>query len=337
MRAIRTTHGFLTALACAGLVLFMLPGCGKKEVQPVKVGEMTEYRDPAYGFKISYPKGWQINAEVGRAVMYSAADVDKRFLDPEGAYPDGALISVTLTKDPHPMDVADSTMSQMKAAGFQVTGPEQVTVADKPGQRFTYSGRFSAGTQTGEHYYIPLDTVLYDVWFAGFGDYYTQYQDVFAASLKSFQLPRPVVKGADETLPSDTFVEGETKYFTYMYPENFNFSNPAKGTFEMSTEMHGYRQDCSIRFDVFDAKGQAVEKVYDQNKGKYRSTGTGKATVGGEPALYVAYNPTKDVTSRAYFLVHKGKAVRITMNMYRPQEKEYMAAFEKVLGSLKWK
>ncbi|HEX9005776.1 MAG TPA: hypothetical protein VF889_00685 [Bacteroidota bacterium] len=337
MSAIRTIHGFLTALACAGLVLCMLPGCGKKEVQPMPVGDMTEYRDPGYGFRFSYPKGWQINAEVGRAVTYSAPDVDKRFLDPEGAYPDGALISVTLTKGPQPMGSADSTISQMKAAGFQVQGPQQVTVADKPATRYTYAGRFTAGTQTGEHIYLPLDTVLYDIWFAGFGDYYTQYQNVFAASLKSFQLPRPVAKGADETLPSETYVEGENKYATFMYPENFNFSNPAKGTFEMSQELHGYRQDCSIRFDVFDAKGQALEKVFDQNKGKYRAAGTGKATIGGEPAMYVAYNPTKDVTSRAYFLVHKGKAFRITENMYRPQEKEYMAAFEKLLGSLKWK
>ena len=87
----------------------------------------------------------------------------------------------------------------------------------------------------------------------------------------------------------------------------------------------------------FGAKGLTVEKVFDQNKGKYRAAGTGKATIGGETAQYVVYSPAKDVLSRAFFLVHGGKAFRITINMYKLQENEYLAAFEKTLGSLKWK
>jgi hypothetical protein len=244
---------------------------------------------------------------------------------------------VQLTKTERPSIQVDSIVSQMKAAGYQVGGPQQLTVAEKPAERYTYSGRFAAGVQSGEHVYIALDTVLYDLWFAGYGDLTKAYQDVFAASMKSFQLPRAAVKGADQTLPSDLYTAGENKYFSYTYPENFEFGNPPRGTFEASIELHGYRQDCAIRFDVFDAKGQAVEKVFDQNKGKYRAQGTGKATVGGAPAMYVAYSPTKDVTSRAYFLVNKGKAFRITLNMYRPQEKEYLAAFEKILESIRWK
>jgi hypothetical protein len=335
MSAMRNVRGFHTALAA--LVLLTIAGCGKKEVEPVKVGDMVEYRDPGYGFRITYPKGWMASAEVGRVALYSAPDVDKRFLDPEGAYPDGALIGVTLTKTPTPTSQMDSIVSQMKAAGYQVGQAQQLTVSDKPAERYTYSGRFTAGTQSGEHVYIALDTVLYDLWFAGYGDLYKAYHDVFAASLKSFQLPKPVAKGADETLPSEVFAAGETKYFSFMYPENFNFANPPKGTFEMSVELRGYRQDCSIRFDVFDAKRQTVDKVFDQNKGKYRAAGTGKATIGGETAQYVVYSPAKDVLSRAFFLVHGGKAFRITINMYKLQENEYLAAFEKTLGSLKWK
>ena len=36
-------------------VLFLFIGCSKR-IEPVKVGEMNEYKDPAYGFKIKYPK-----------------------------------------------------------------------------------------------------------------------------------------------------------------------------------------------------------------------------------------------------------------------------------------
>ncbi len=85
------------------------------------------------------------------------------------------------------------------------------------------------------------------------------------------------------------------------------------------------------------AKKLTVEKVFDQNKGKYKARGTGKATIGGAPALYVAYAPASQVDSRAYFTVHNDKVLRVSMNWYKPQEKEYILAFEKIIGSITYK
>ena len=318
--------------------VLMLAGCGKKEVVPLPVPQMTDYRDPGYGFHISFPKGWLTNAEVGRALFFSTQDVDKRFLDPEGAYSDGAIIEVTLVKTPTPTALADSIISQMKSVGFQVAPVQEITVADKKAHRYTYTARYNSGMSEGEHVYLDADSILYDFWFAGFGDQYKLNKDIFAASLNSFQLPKPAAAGADITAPSEVYTEGDNKYFTFSYPENFNFNTDVKkGTFEFSAELHGYREDCSVRFDVFDAKGQPVDKVFSQNKGKYRATGTGKETIAGEQSMYVSYSPTRDVSSRAYFLVHNGKAYRITTNWYRPEEKEYLAAFSKVLSSIKFK
>ncbi|MGA9119028.1 MAG: hypothetical protein WB699_06645 [Bacteroidota bacterium] len=322
----------------AGLMLLSLVGCGKKEVVPLPVPELTDYRDPGYGFHISYPSTWMTNAEVGRALFFSTQDVDKRFLDPDGSYPDGAIIEITLVKTPNPATLTDSIISQMKSIGFQISPVQEITVAGKKAQRYPYTARYNSGSSEGEHVYIDADSILYDIWFAGFGDYYKSYKNVFEAALTSFQLPKPKLVGVDATLPSETYEKGDTKYFTYEYPDNFNFnSDVKKGTFEYSMELHGYREDCSIRFDVFDAKGQAIDKVFDQNKGKYRATGTGKETIGGEQAMYVSYAATRDVNSRAFFLVHNGKAFRITTNWYKPQEKEYSTAFSKILGSIKFK
>ena len=66
-------------------VLVLLGGCsGEKNIEPVAVGEMEVYKDPGIGFQISHPKGWVVNAEVGRATFYNAPDVDKKFRDPRG-------------------------------------------------------------------------------------------------------------------------------------------------------------------------------------------------------------------------------------------------------------
>jgi hypothetical protein len=331
-------HSIFKLALLTGLIMVSLVGCGKKEVVPLPVPEMADYRDPAYGFHISYPKAWLTNAEVGRALFFSATDVDKRFLDPDGSYPDGAIIEVTLVKTSNPAALSDSIITQMKSVGYQISPVQEVTVSGKKAQRYPYTARYNTGSSEGEHIYVDLDSALYDIWFAGFGDFYKLNQKVFEASLNSFQLPKPVAKGVDVTLPSETYEKGATEYFTYEYPDNFNFNNAVKkGTFDYSMELHGYREDCSIRIDVFDAKGQPVDKVFAQNKGKYRSTGTGRETIGGEQALYVNYAATRDVNSRAYFLVHNGKAFRITVNWYKPQEKEYAAAFSKILSSIKFK
>ena len=48
---------FLLPVAAVAIVVLSLGGCGgKKEVAPVAVGEMEEYRDPAIGFHIKFPK-----------------------------------------------------------------------------------------------------------------------------------------------------------------------------------------------------------------------------------------------------------------------------------------
>lgn len=324
---------------CTLLLSLALAGCGgEKQMEPVKPGEMDTYRDPGFGYSIQYPRGWMPNAEVGRAGFYSAQEVDKKFLDPTGQFPDGVMIGVTVIRSTSP-DTAKKIMDDMIKSGFVVSKPESVTVGGKMGIRFGYSGLYTKTVkETGQHIYVSADTVLYDIRCAGFGGYFDAYRAVFDASLATIQFPKPVIPGRDPTLPSENSAEFAGKLFSIQYPDNFSQVAAAKGSNEEVAELRSTgRQDCSIRVEVFGAKGLTVEKVFDQNKGRFRATATGKATVAGLPAMFLTYAATPNVERRFYFIVKNDKVFRVTMDWYRPQREEYLKAYDRTINSLKIK
>ncbi len=328
--------GRITGLLLLGL---LLASCGgHKQTPPVPVGQMDEYRDPGYGFRISSPHGWLSNAEVGHAQFFNQPDVDKKFLDPTGAFPNGVMIEVLVTKTQTAAQDRKQRIDEMMKNNFVMGKEEGINVAGMQAYRDPYSANWGSGVkETGEHIYIQTDTLLYDIRMAGFGDLYDAYKDIFAASLNSFQLPKPVVPGRDETLPSEEFTAGENTYFQYQYPGNFTVSRPPKGSYEFVEVLQGKNLSTSIRFDIFDAKGLSLEKVFDQNKGKYRAESTGKATISGQPAMWLQYSARKDLDRRFYFVVYKGKVLRITTDWMKAQKNDYLAAYEKVLSSIKFK
>jgi hypothetical protein len=325
--------------ALALLALALVAGCGgQKKLEPVPVGPMEEYRDPDIGFGIQHPIGWVVDAQIGRARFYSAPDVAKKFLDPTGAYAIGVMISVEVTATPDPAGQEAQFKTDLAATGVQMGQEERVMVGGAEGLKLPYVANYGGGNIiTGHHVLVRRDSALYDLSFAGFGPTYEAYAAVFDTALRSFHFPVPKDPTRDETLPSETMAEYDAKLFTFRYPDNFNFTSPAKGNNELVLELRGYRQDCTIRFDVFGAKGLTTEKVFEQNKGRYRGISTGSATVGGEKAMYVTYAPAAEVSSKAYFLVRNDKVYRITMNWYKPQTKAYAAAYDQVLASLKFK
>ena len=63
----------LGVTAIAVLFGLLIVGCGgQKTVTPIAVGEMQEYRDPLYGFRIQFPKGWKNQSESGKMRIYSS-------------------------------------------------------------------------------------------------------------------------------------------------------------------------------------------------------------------------------------------------------------------------
>lgn len=337
-----TTHNFrLLGVAFVSLVLtLVVAGCGgKKKTEPVQVGEMAEYRDAAYGYRIKWPKGWIQDAEVGvRAKFYNAPDVEKRFLDPTGPYPDGVAITVEITKTTSADSMWKGQIAEMAKMGFRVDKEFPVKIGGKDGFRVNYAGNYTAQIkETGHHIFLGTDTLLYDLKFAGFSDLYDAYKAVFDAVLASFELPKPVEKGRDQTLPSETMSEHSTQYFTFQYPDNFNFEAVAKGTNDLALSLRGANKSCAIQFTVFGAKGLTLEKVFDQNRKKFAGAAAGKATVGGQPSLTLTYSATKDVERRFYFLVKNDKVIRATFDWFKPQRAEYLAAYDKVIASVRLK
>ena len=328
-----------TTLLMVTLAVVLFAGCGEKKMEPVPVGEMQEYRDPGLGWSISYPKDWPVvSAEVGRARFYNATGVDLKFSIPNEPGALGAEIAVVVTKTGDPAAQIAKNIAEMKTAGFQVHPEEKVTVAGIEGTKVRYGANYGKNSIIyGHHIYLAKDSMLYDLGFAGFGQFYDAYAAVFEASLNSFKPAKPKEPGRDETLPSENMETYNGKFFSFQYPDNFNSTNPAKGKFEEVAELRGRRLDCSIRFDVFDAKGLTVEKVFEQNKGAYRGASAGNATVDGQPAKTLTLSPRPDVSRKVYFVVHGGKAIRITLDWYKPQTAEYMAAYDKVIASVKFK
>jgi len=330
----------LVAVLIAALsISLQIGGCAKeKEMDPVAVPEMVEYRDPGIRFQIKHPKDWVINAEVGRARFYNAPDVNQKFLDPASVGPLGVEIAIDILKTADPMGKIKQIKDEMKAVGIQLGQEQAITVAEREAVKVPYVANYGGkNIINGHHVLIASDSVVFDLGFAGFGDYYNAYAGIFDACLNSFVPPKPVAKGRDETLPSETFSEYSGKLFRFQYPDNFNFTNPPKGKFDEVLELRGVRLDCSVRFDVFGAKGLTVEKVFDQNKKAYKIRSTGKTTVAGENALFVNYPSRADVDSRAYFVVKNDKVFRVTMNWYKPQTESYVAAYEKVVSSIKFR
>jgi hypothetical protein len=321
------------------LVSMFVVGCGgDTKVASIAVGEMQEYRDPMFGYHFQYPKEWAASGEAGRPRVYFPPEARERFLDPLGQYPDGVMIAVDVHKTSDAGQQKASLIAELTTSGRVVGQETPVSVGGQAGFKVPYTASFSTKVkEIGHHIYVPLDTVLYDLSFAGFGSLYASHEAVFDSVLKSFAFPRAVEPGLDATLPSETYTSYDAKLFTFQYPENFNFVNIPRGTNELTLGLRGVRQDCSILFHVFGAKALTLEKVFEQNKGNYAGASTGKATISGLPAMTLTYTPTREVERRFYFVVKDDKVYRVTLDWFRPQRAVYLAAYDKVISSIKLK
>ena len=323
------------------VALFAIAGCGgKTKTDPIPVGEMVEFRDAALGFHLKYPKDWSKDAADGvRARFFSAADVDKRVLDPTGPFPDGAALFLDLVRTDAPDSAWRAQIAEMSKMGFQVEKEFPVTVAGKQAIRVNYTGAYTVQIrETGHHVYLLADSLLYDFRFAGFSDLYEANKGRFDAILASFVLPKPVEKGRDETLPSTTMDSRETPFFSFQYPDNFNFTSPPKGNNDLVLELRGKHLSSSIRFDVFGAKALTVEKVFQQNKARFPASAVqGRATIGGLPAMTLTYNASPTVERRIAYVVKNDKVIRLTLDWVKAQRTEYLAAYDQVVASIKIK
>ncbi|MBM4165875.1 MAG: hypothetical protein FJ218_02985 [Ignavibacteria bacterium] len=334
----------MKSLNLSATLLFLtiiLLSCSKPKPEKVIVNEWSDYHDPAFGFKVQYPKNWYSMGQSGKAIFYLSEEIANNFLDPVNGKRTGAEISVRAERAENGMTIDQLLLdakNELQQFG-NIKEETKITIAGNEGIKVTFETPITTKLSIwGYSLFISVDTLLFEIGFRAFGDYYEAHNDVFAAVEKSFVPPTIIPKTDSRPRPSEQFDTYDTQYFTLEYPSNFNFTSPSKGSNEFVIELKGERLDCTIRLDIFGANKWTVEKVFEDNLKKYKSVKSKNETViDGLRAMFVNYSPANNIESRAYFLVKNNKVYRITLNWFAPEKELYIGAFEKIIQSLKIK
>jgi hypothetical protein len=324
------------------IVVLALMGCNKKEPLP-PITDWDKNQDPYFKVQFDYPKGWFKGGESGKISFTSSEAAVGKFFDPTSREaPDGAQILVSYEKQDTLKTLegfVQDERTDLGASGFDLKPNETVTVDGTPAMKFGYSGRYNDKTVIeATRVFILKDSVLYKATFWGFNDYYVPYKTAIDTFVSTARLPKPKGAKVDESIPSTTYETLKNDVLEIAYPSNFNPVQPApKGDVTFTLMLQGYRNDSNVLVDVRPAKKLTLEKVIEQNTKFYKPTSTGQATIDGNKSTYLSYSMTKDVASRAYFVVKNDKIYRVIINYYKPDEKNFLPAFEKSVASLRIK
>jgi len=293
------------ALAVLLSLLMLAAGCGKKEVLPVPVGKMNEYKDPGFGFTMQYPENWKQLGTTGKALFTESQEMADKFIDPTKGIEGGrVLVEAVPFEGKTPDDLIAAAKSSLQEQQAEMAPPEAVTVGGRASVKVPYSIQATSKSKIfGYEVYVPGDTALYKLTVEGYGDQFGAYAGVFDAMVKSFTVPVVVAKTPDTWSASPNTSPLDNQFFTMAYPDNIEFVSAKKGDKDYVVELRADRLDCTIHVDVFGAVGLTVDKVWEQNKSRYKARGTGEAVLDGNKTYWVDYSPVANIGSRAYFTV----------------------------------
>ena len=338
----------LLAVLFAGALV--VSACGEKEKVYKPIAQWEQYNDQFTGLRFTHPladsTAWLLNADGNRVTITSSLAAAEKFVDPYGDDKGEYGMQVTVFRErPDSLlsldEVVTTYAKERKTEGFNISKIDTITIDSTDARRITYYGNYTQKTKlTRTRIYTIRDSVQYYLEYGAFNDLFQPYSYIMDSLRASIRLPRPRPKGAaaDESLPSITFTEFSNNFLRISYPDNFGANTPSvKGETKFSLVIKGYRQDCTVQIDILPAKGLTVEKVFDQNAKFYKGTSKGETTVSGMKAIFVNYSPpkTKDIASRAYFVVKNDQVYRIIVNYFAPKRSDFLPAFEKTVGSLK--
>lgn len=338
-------NNFITKFSFTLLLSIFIFSCGGKVETPA-VTAWKVYHDRFFGTEIKYPENWMFSTDSKKIKLYSTQEVSEKFYElysvgSVSGKPSGVEIELGSQKF---TDTKFSTVDEFKKneeASWQgiIFSENKNAYLDKNDAiEFSFEAQAGANAKLKVKQIVcAKDSNFYFIKYSGFNEYFDSYSPIFDSILASIILPKAKVKGktVDESLPSEYFTEYESEYFKISHPDNFQYAFPAKkGETIFSVELMGYRQDCTILIDVLPVKNLNLEKVFDQNKGKFNATSTGETTVGGLPAKVLTYSPTAQIERRVYFVVKDDKVYRIFLTWFKPMTKDFKPAFEKSLQSL---
>ncbi len=343
----------LLALVPALAVAVVIGGCnGKKEEGPVSVNSYTEYTDEILKFSIRYPTDWAKGIQAGtQAVFYSSQAVAESFnqFEPKGQR--GAKIHVHAIVGGEPeMQASINELQGLFNDPSVLKAPEQVSLNGNTATKIRYEFEVEDTRFTAERYYVARDGAVTYLETAVIGTY-DNYAQVFDSARASFRpaavASRPVdTSSTSSATPADTQLvdapSADTKnysnqHFAIQYPGNFSPGSAQAGGAMASVNFAGARNDSYFQIDVIDPKGMELSAIVEQNKRNYGGRSAAATSVGTHKGFVFSYNGSREVTSRAYFLLAGGKLYRITMNWYTPQQELYQPAFQKALASFQAK
>lgn len=322
--------------------IIVVGGCNRTPKAAV-IAEWEQFQDPFFRCTFMYPKQWQVSSDGTKISIYSLPDGAQKFFDPTSRGEGGSELVISYEKAPgQSLDsLVESFKSEMAAAGYVILSSTGVVVDGENAFQVIYTGKFADDTRTTSSRTLILkDTTLYYLHYAGFNDYYAANRSALDTLLATIRLPRPKVVDpkVDPALPSSDFLQFSNNVLEVSYPSNFESSFPMpKGEIKFSIELKGYRQDCSVRIDEFPAKGNPLDKVFEQNQKFYKAKSNGATTIDALPAKYLDYSPAKGIESRVYFVVKNDNVFRIITNYYQGLKKEFVPAFQKTVSSIKIK
>lgn len=312
---------------------------------PVTVPPLQDYRDGSNFFAIKVPASWQQSGEPGKLNIYNTQDAWNRFADPTSSSKAGVRVFI-YAQDVGAKkldEVVEQFKDDLRQQQAQIDPDVQTMLAGSPAVKIPYSLKVDSKNTIYAYCTLTVaDSVEYGFECQGFNEEFKSYTLVFDTVQATYRIiPKAVAQQQqpEDLIPSQTPATYQNDYFTIQYPDNF-IATPkgASGDIMASVFIKGYRADCSVQVDVLDAKKLTVNKVFDQNKGKYPNVSrTQKISIDGLDSYLIDYSPVKSILSRAYFVVKNDKWIRVTLNWYEPMQKDFLPAFEKAVSGLKLK
>jgi hypothetical protein len=229
--------------------------------------------------------------------------------------------------------------------GFAVKEIEDEKIDGLTSKKVNYAGAYDEKTKIRAICVATLkDSTIYYVQYAAFNDLFEPYKPVFDSVLASLILPQKIVipKGVNPAIPLAQVEKYSDNYIQLEYPANFSPNElPKKGDMisgvRFAGNRDGMRNDCDINIDIRPAKKLTLEKVVEQNPRVVMAFSQGKATIGGEKAVFFNERPQSGIERRTYFVVKNDKFFRVMLTYYTPMKKDFLPAFEKVIASIRLK
>lgn len=329
-----------TSIVLVILAAIAVQSCGKKPAA-AKITEWQQFQDPYFKVTFVYPKAWHVVTEPNKISIYTTQEAAGKFFDPTSKNPEGAQIVVGAERDSMNdlSKYVEGFKSEKAAEGYEVKSAAVKSLEGVAGMQIEYAGRFEGGAKLGILRTMALkDSMMYFVHYGAFGDFYDANKVVYDSVIASLTLPKPrvVAKNVDPSLPVPETDRFQNEVLDVTYPANFGPSiKKVSGEVEFAMELKAYRQDATINIDKRPAKKNTLDKLVEQNSKNFKGVSSkGSATISGEKAVYLNYQPTKGVDGRVYFLVKNNQFYRVIVFYPSSMKKEFLPPFEKTVASI---